>query len=328
MCQIERKLLTALVVALAVAFSAATQVAAAPKKSEYVYLMGSTPHYAPIVVGVRKGFCGQLGLNVRFKKFTSGGTASQSFLAGQGDFVNAGEWPAARTWMASKGKVVGLHPVMRIEGLMVAMARKNIKNAQDLKGKKIAAWLGTSSEYFAALYLDKKGIKTSDVKFINVKPVEMVIALDKGDIDAFFIWQPFGWKAEEVSGDKVHTLDTGKGYLASYMVTSVRKGLFDDDPDAAKAMVECSLKGAAYATKNLDEAAEIVGKEFKLPPADTKRMIEGMDMDVPFTPQFRKDMDGVNIFMKSKGKSKADINWGSMFDQRAMQAVNPSLVRN
>ena len=312
--------------AAVLAVLASASAVAAPKKSEYLFLTGTSPHFAAIVMGVRKGFCEELGLNIKFKQFTSGGVAAQSFLAGQGDFVNTGEWPAVRTWLLTNGEVVGLQSTWTEGELMVIVTDKDIEGPQDLKGKKLGVWLGTTSEYFAGVYLDKNGIDLSEVEFINVKPAEMVIALAQGDLSGFFVWQPHGWRSVEVSGDDVKILEDGDKYIASYMITSGRKGMFDEDPDAVTALIDCTRKGGEYTTQNIDEAAEIVGKEYKVPPELAKRMIEAARLDVKYTPQFRTDLEGVNNFMKSKGKSEADVDWSMHFDPRGLKSVDPALV--
>ena len=99
----------------------------------------------------------------------------------------------------------------------------------------------------------------------------MVVALDRGDIDGFTIWQPFGWRSEEVSGNKVHILSTGKGFFTEFMVTSTRKSLLKDDPDAASAMIKCTREGAEYISSHVDEAAQIVGAHFKIPSDQVKK---------------------------------------------------------
>lgn len=318
--------------AVALVMAALTPPATAqPKKDKYTYLIGSTPQFAPIVVGVNKGFCKELGLNVELKLFTSGGVAAQSYIGGQGDFVNTGDWPAMRTWLQtrnSKDPIVGIHPSTHYTELSVVVARKDIKSAQDFKGKTMGVWLGTTSEFFAAKFLDAHGVPLDSVKYRNVQPAEMVVALDRGDIDGYTIWQPFGWRSLEVSGpNKVHILSTGKGFFTEYMVSSVRKSMLDQDPDAVKAMVECTRSGGQYAARNLDEAADIVGKQFKIPPEHARRMIEVMSMDVRYTPNFRKDMDNLSKFMVEKDKSAGHIDWNTMFDPRGLKSVDPSLAQ-
>jgi NitT/TauT family transport system substrate-binding protein len=319
---------TVAIAALAMNFEASN---AAPKKEKYLYLMGSTPQgTVPIVVAIKKGFCKNVGLDIDMKMFTSGGVAAQGFIGGQGDWVVTGDWPAMRTWMTTRDNadpIVGLFPAARYTDLSVIVSNSSIKNASDLKGKTMGVWLGTTSEFFAAKYLDAHGISLKDVTFKNINPAEMVVALDRGDIDGFTIWQPFGWRAEEVSGKKVHTLSTGKGFFTEYMVTSARKSLLKDDPDAVAAVIKCTQQGADYVTSHVDEAAQIVGAHFKIPVDQVKQMIVVQNFDPTYDADFRKSMDELNAFMTSKGMSKEAINWSKDFDPGGLKSVGGSLVK-
>ena len=191
----------------------------------------------------------------------------------------------------------------------------------------MGVWLGTTSEFFAAKYLDAHGISLKDVTFKNINPAEMVVALDRGDIDGFTIWQPFGWRAEEVSGKKVHTLSTGKGFFTEYMVTSARKSLLKDDPDAVAAVIKCTQQGADYVTSHVDEAAQIVGAHFKIPVDQVKQMIVVQNFDPTYDADFRKSMDELNAFMTSKGMSKETVNWSKDFDPGGLKSVDGSLAK-
>lgn len=313
-----------------VAATLSAGVTAEPKKDKYVFLTGSTPQFAAPVIGMEKGFCKDMGLDLEIKKFTSGGVAAQSFIAGQGDFMDTGDWPAVRTWLLMSDKedpIVGLAPDAHYSDLTVVMSKSGITDGKQLKGKNIGVWLGTTSEFFAALYLDKNGVGLDEVKFVNVKPAEMVPALDSGDIDAFVIWQPFGWRSQGVSGDKVHELSTAEGYFTEFVVVSTRKSLLDNDPDAAKVMIECMNKGGDWAAANPEEAAEIVGKFFKIPAPDVLKMIKVMNMDPAYTQQFRDDMDKLNNFMLSKEKSKMPIDWDKHFDARGVTSAGSQYVK-
>jgi ABC-type nitrate/sulfonate/bicarbonate transport system substrate-binding protein len=312
------------------AVSVASSVAAAPKKDKYLFLTGSTPQFAAPVVAVEKGWCKDMGLDVEIRKFTSGGVAAQSFIAGQGDFMDTGDWPAVRTWLLTQDKddpIVGLAPDAYYGDLTVIMAKSEIKDPKQLKGKKIGVWLGTTSEFFAGLYLDKHGVPLDSVKYVNVQPAEMVPALDSGDLDAFVMWQPFGWKSQEVSGNKVHELSTAEGYFTEFVVVSTHKSLLDNDPDAAKVMIQCMKKGGEWAAKNQQEASKIVGDFFKIPPETVMKMISVMNMDPTFSTKFRKDMDDLNNFMMSKDQSKSRINWNKHFDARGLETADPMLVK-
>jgi ABC-type nitrate/sulfonate/bicarbonate transport system substrate-binding protein len=316
---------------VALAFLTVTSLAeAAPKKAKYVLLVGATPHYAAPVSAVEKGWCKEVGLNLEIKSFPSGNVAGQAFLTGQGDFVDTGDWAAVRSWLQtedSKDPVVGLAPDTHYADLSLVMAQRSITDPKQLKGKKIGVWQGTTLEYFANLFLQKNGMSSNDVRLVNVQPAEMVPALDSGDLDAAVIWQPFGWKSQEVSGNKVHQLSTAKGYFTEYLVMSTRKSLLDNDPDAAKAFVACLKKGGEWTSKNHQAAAELVGNFFKVPSELSFKLISVMNMDPTFDAKFRAEMERLNGFMGPKGKSHKQIDWKKHFDVRGLMSADQSLVK-
>ena len=156
---------------------------------------------------------------------------------------------------------------------------------------------------------------------MNVKPAEMVPALDSGDLDAYVIWQPFGWKSAEVSGDKVRQLSTAAGYFTEYVMVSTRKSLLDNDLDAASTLIQCMQKGAEYAANNPDDAAAAVGKFCNVPPETVMTMMNVMTPQSNNTAQMRDDLNKLNEFMVSKDKSDKQLDFGKHFDSRALQAV-------
>jgi ABC-type nitrate/sulfonate/bicarbonate transport system substrate-binding protein len=299
---------------------------AGPKKSEYLYFVGSTPHFTPVVIAAQNGYFKENGLNVKVKTFTSGGMAAQSFAAGQGDFVCSGDFPAARMWAASKGGIIGIHQAITMRDLSVIVTTSDIKKGAQLKGKRIGYFAGTNSEFFAAKFLAVYGLKFKDVILKNLRPPEMVVALDRGDIDAFIVWQPFGWRALKVSGSKVHILETGAKYFANHMVISTRKDIVENDADAAIAEIKGMVKAVDYVNNNLDGAVKIVGDFFKIPYPDVKKFLVSMELGLAYDKALRNDMDEVNNFMMTKGKSKAPIDWKNQFAPQFLKAVNPKYV--
>jgi NitT/TauT family transport system substrate-binding protein len=92
--------------------------------------------------------------------------------------------------------VIGSHlQVLTIDGI----AKPEIKSINDLKGKKVAVSRIGASTYFAGLVmLDSRGMKPSDVVFIQAGGVgESFAALANGAVDAAMIGNPFSLKAKQ-----------------------------------------------------------------------------------------------------------------------------------
>ncbi|MEH2333794.1 ABC transporter substrate-binding protein [Nostoc sp.] len=71
-----------------------------------------------------------------------------------------------------------------------------IKTLADLKGKKVAFAKGSGQHYIIVPALEKVGLKFSDIKPLYLTPAEALPAFDRGDIDAWLIWDPYTAEAE------------------------------------------------------------------------------------------------------------------------------------
>jgi NitT/TauT family transport system substrate-binding protein len=279
--------------------------------------IGTTPHFGNVIVGAEKGFFEKEGLPVRITNFASGSTAVDAFRAGQGHLVVAGDLPSLRLW---KQGGIGLCAQANYGELSIIAAKKSINKPADLRGKKVGILVGSTSEYFAKLYLASGGVDYKDIDVINLRPAEMVTGLVRGDIDAFVIWQPFGWRAVEADRDS-HIVTTGAAYFHEWEMVNAM-------PDYAKshgAEIVAFLKGLDQAGKwipgNLNEAAQIVAKGLRLDNvAITKQMLEKIDWNIAYTKKFRSDMDRVGTFLG------IPVEWSKMFDAQFLAQLGPGYV--
>jgi len=74
---------------------------------------------------------------------------------------------------------------------IIARRSAGIRRIEDLRGKRVAATVNTSSQYFLREMLRKAGmLLESDIRFVNLEGPEMPAALKRGDVDAVAIWEP------------------------------------------------------------------------------------------------------------------------------------------
>jgi ABC-type nitrate/sulfonate/bicarbonate transport system substrate-binding protein len=293
---------------------------AQPKPLEKMAVfIGTTPHFGNVIVGAEKGFFEKEGLPVQVTNFASGSTAVDAFRAGQGNLVVAGDLPSLRLW---KQGGIGLCAQANYGELSVIVAKKSINKPADLRGKKVGVLVGSTSEYFAKLYLTSGGVDYKDIDVINLRPAEMVTGLVRGDIDAFVIWQPFGWRAVEADRNS-HIVTTGAPYFHEWEMVNTM-------PEYAKthaAEIVAFLKGLDQAGKwipgNLKEAAQIVAKSLRLDDvAVTKQMLEKIDWNIAYTKKFRSDMGRVGTFLG------IPIEWSKMFDAQFLAQLGPAYVES
>lgn len=290
-------------------------------------LSGTVPQQVgAAAVAQTKGFFKDEGLEVQYITFTTGAAAGEAFVSGQGDFIIAGDFPSMRLW--TTGAAVGIVPHTDSPDALILVSRADIKSPADLRGKRVATQVGSTLEPFIYKYLDKGGVDRSAIKLINLAPPEMVIALDKGEIDAYAWAQPYGWRSLDVSGSKVHILSTAKGLMTERVVLNVRKSFGQERPDVVARMVRAIVKGSNFITSNRTEGSEIVAKFLKLDVPTTTRIIGILNFDPTYSAQFKSDMDELAGFMISSGKLTRKIDWSTDFAPQFLQSVDASLVKN
>lgn len=206
---------------------------------------------AALWLAEEQGFFREEGLNdVEIIAFSSGTTASESFRVGEGDIITTGDLPAINNWFTMEGGLRIIGALERDSLGYWGMALSEIKTAQDLIGKKIGTRVGSTGSYFIDIYLQNNGVDPSQVEVINLETQVLVPALDRGDIDAFFIWEPHPTRAEEVSGDKVHRLTSAEGHIVGYSTINARTSWLEDYPEGAVRFMRGLIKGADFAQAN------------------------------------------------------------------------------
>src|SRR3989442_14330163 len=73
----------------------------------------------------------------------------------------------------------------------IAVVGRNIDNLDGLKGKKVGVARGSGGEVFWLAMLDKLKLNAADYTVVNVEAPEMVAALERGNIDAYAVWEPW-----------------------------------------------------------------------------------------------------------------------------------------
>jgi len=163
-----------------------------------------------------------------------------------------------------------------VEGKYRIVARRSagINSLADLKGKRIATLRATSADYFLAEMLRSVKLAEADVTVVNMNPLQnMVPAIEKREIDAVAIWEPFsenvaralGDDLVEFSGDGIYrelfNLNTTAGVLAdpvkrrevvAFMAAIIRANRqMNRNPAEAQAMV---AKSGNYTLEEIEHS--------------------------------------------------------------------------
>jgi len=160
----------------------------------------------------------------------------------------------------------------------------------------------------------------TDIQVINLRPAEMVTGLARGDIDAFTIWQPFGWRALAAVKD-AQIIATAKGYFHEWEACTTSREYAKSRTAELVAFIRGMDAAGKWIAANLDEAATVVAGAIRMEDVKLARqMLERIDWNLAYTAKFRSDMDVVGNFMNMK------IDWKTMFDPRFLAKVSSAYV--
>ena len=190
------------------------------------------------------------GLETSFKPFDDGNVALDALLTGNSDIGATTELGGLSRW--DKGGKLYVTSYSSTSGKQIGLAgRDDIKKPEDLIGRTVvrARPAGTCISCATKKY----NLPVDKIKVKLMQAPEMVAALERRDIDAFFLWQPWLDKAAQlVQGAKVLAGSGDDGVYAG-----VLRLLFagPDRRQATRARRDESAHGSdGFCTSNPDES--------------------------------------------------------------------------
>ena len=99
---------------------------------------------------------------------------------------------------------------------IIARRSAGIRRVADLRGKKIAATMNTSSQYYLAEMLRTANVRESDAVLIPLEGPEMPAALKSGAVDAVAIWEPHAQNSLEALGNDAVVLENPSVYTERF----------------------------------------------------------------------------------------------------------------
>lgn len=222
--------------------------------------------YDPVYVAKDKGFFDEEGLDLEIVDTVAGGATAVQMVS-SGDVQGA-----LLSTMALINAVGAGMPVIGVADIQSAFdeapleefyvrANSGIDSIEDLKGKKIAINLVKSSFHYTwLLALENAGMSEDDVTFVNLPFDQQEAALERGDVDAIGLMQPYSPSARKNTNLKqLYTaVDAfGERQFCEIFVNSVWA---ENNEDDAKAFVRAIVRATEWIKDNQQEAKEIISK--------------------------------------------------------------------
>lgn len=289
---------------------------------------GIDPVYSNFYIAEALGLYKKYGVDADLKLFSRGGEALDALMAGEIHVTSNAEYPNILA-VEKNPEVVIIGVSCVAPHTMKLTARAEIQKPEDFLGKKIGSALGSVTDYCFDKYFEKYHVDKSKVTYVNVAAPESVPLLDKGDIVAFFFWEPWPSKALEVSGNKVHIIGSSAqlGVYAAKLFMAVPRTYAEKNPQTIKGFLKAMTEAGEYIHKNPQEAYKLVAKKIpSLTPETISKMAADFSHRIRFLKEDLKNLDDVAAWVVSRGKIKKVPDWKQGIETKYLKAVDPKAV--
>lgn len=230
------------------------------------------------------------GLKVEMVAFPAGPALLPAFAAAQIDLGWMGEFPIVTGY--ANGMPIEMILIDRINTTnvrLVATPASGINSLADLKGKKIAVSIGSTSHQHIARALKMAGLKQEDVTLVNLQPGTMPAAYSAGQIDAAFTWEP-NISIMESAGGKVIATTKSIGDITGVFLAA-RSDFTKEHPELVQKFLTAWEKAMKAAVANPDDVRQYEAKRLGITVPEFSAMLARMSAEYPdykkqLTPDF------------------------------------------
>ena len=224
-----------------------------------------------------------------------------------------------------KVKVVGIMDSSK--GADGIVATKDIKTLSDLKGKKVAFEVGSSSHLLLSYFLEQKGLTTNDLTIVNLSAPDAGAAFVTGKVDAAVTWEPWLSKGTERPGG--HILVDSKALPIFPDFYIIRAQTVEKQPEAIRAMLRALFTARKFALEHPVEAQKIIAKNLSISDANAAAEIKTLEwLDYP---QNLKYFNGIPSEAQKLLQETADLWLRLKLIKHKIEAdkiIDPNLLKN
>jgi NitT/TauT family transport system substrate-binding protein len=177
---------------------------------------------------------------------------------------------------------------------------KNISNATlaDVKGKKISVeGINSFSHLFVLKALEKVGLNEGDVEFMNVPVQNVTQELDKGEIIAGHIYQPYTSKALEKGYKVLFAAGSIPGVITD--VLAFRTDVIEHRAQDIQAIVKSIIEAQRYYFNNKEESLKIMSSKTGIGISEIRNGLDSVTL-----PSLKENFD---IAMNNKSNSTISL---------------------
>jgi NitT/TauT family transport system substrate-binding protein len=266
--------------------------------------IGSDPVYSSFFLAAHEKMFEAENLNVALQVYADGGEALNGLVAQQVNLATAVE-PTHMVRFA-RADMRPLAIVYQSGRYIKMVIGRDVESPEKIGKFGIVA--GSVSEYTTRLAIKKLGLDPSAVQMVRSGPPELPALLARGDIDAFFAWEP--WPTNGVKqGGRVVMTSKDAGYIDTMWITAAASWL-EGNTEAAHGILKVLARSCEIVVNDPQRAAAAVQALTKIPVTQTLAALKDMDPGVrDFTDADFQSYDGIAAFLAEQKVTAGPVDF-------------------
>lgn len=285
---------------------------------------GVDPSFALFYIGREGGFFERNGLDVTVNTGPSG-SAMVSFLIGnQINSAYGAEQAGVSAHLVDPNVVVVAEGVALLR--WISVLGRNIENLEGLKGKKIGVARATGSETFWLSVVSKFNLNPADYTIVNVEAPEMVAALERGNIDAFSVWEPWPTRAmRAIPNTKILVSNEQIQIIRNFIY--MNKGWAQANMEATQRLLRSLIQAQEFIASNPTEAAAQVARFLRQDRAFVAELMTKVEFQMNLTPGTVSNVQLAIDQLRGMNRLSKEVTPAEMIWKEPLAAVAADRVR-
>jgi ABC-type nitrate/sulfonate/bicarbonate transport system substrate-binding protein len=293
-------------------------------QTKMIIATGVDPVFSAYYVAQQEGLFKKHGLDVRINTGPSGSAMVSFLINGQIESAFGSEIAGVSNHNLDPNVVVVAQATRLVR--WIAIVGRNLDNLDQLKGKKIGVARGSGGEVFWLALIDKLKLNAADYTVVNVEAPEMVAALERGNIDAYAVWEP--WVTRGLAAVKnTKVLKDQENILEQGVYIYMNLGWIKKNPEQAEGFMRA-----------LVEATDLINRDRKRAAKDVSDFLKSLDpplvAELMTKLRFEMVLDDFTISLfrlaetqlKQQGKLTKPLDLGAFVYPDLLRKVQPKSV--
>lgn len=227
------------------------------------------------------------GIKINWIPIKAGLNQVRGMAAGEIDMVAAMNTSTLLIANSVGNRIVIVDGVAHPDDTFAIVAKPEVKNIVDLKGRQIVGPKGTVLHHLLSAALKSSGVEMKDVNWVSMNLPASLTTLLGGRADAALL-AAGGILAAEKAG--FHALVKAKGLIETNLVLAARGDFAKEYPDVVRRVAKVNRQALQWALSNKSQAIALGAKELQLSKEDAAKLFEWSHFYSDLT---QKDIDAL-----------------------------------